>query len=257
MSHSTEKHSAFREKLANPEISDSELDSEISAIKDNLKQAKELIAALQLKGSSTFSSSLAYPQKLSKGYSSTFLFQVYLSVHRSVTEQHINSVFKEVDNEEIISDSLLRTDMLVEIAISSPDIDFHQPISTLITSSGTKVSFWAKPKDTCIPGKHSGVLTIRDPDSHQQYESIPFSMTVVDYAFDHISRPLLGNFVSFFIGCGSVITFCLALLGQIDKTFGMTSGTAGGAVAGFIYSRVLYDYKKHSVKIPQSGAQVP
>jgi hypothetical protein len=64
-----------------------------------------------------------------------------------------------------------------------------------------------------------------------------FTVQVVDFAFDHVSQPLLSRSMSVALGIGSLTMFVLTLLGQIDTTFGLTSGTVAGAIAGGIYLR--------------------
>ena len=59
---------------------------------------------------------------------------------------------------------------------------------------------------------------------------------VVDFAFDHVSRPLLSKTASVFLFIGSFIMFSLTLLEQIDKTIGLTSGTAAAVLSIIIYN---------------------
>ena len=59
-------------------------------------------------------------------------------------------------------------------------------------------------------------------------------MRVVDFAFDHISRPLLSKVMSSVLGMGSVIMFILTALEQVDKTFGLTAGTAAAVLSSTI-----------------------
>ena len=68
-------------------------------------------------------------------------------------------------------------------------------------------------------------------------------MRVVDYAFDHISRPFLSKVISVFLGLAAVVTYFLTSLEQIDKTFGYAAGTAAVTTAGFIYARYLVLYQ--------------
>ena len=135
------------------------------------------------------------------------------------------------------------------VSFSSPEIEFSEPVHKAISQSGAEVAFWARPKELAKPGTHSGVLTIRDSSSHTQYESVAFEAQIVDYAFDHISRPLLGNMMTFAVGAGSLLTFVLGLMGQIEKTFGLTSGTVGGAIAAFIFTGVFRFYKQRGITI--------
>jgi hypothetical protein len=46
-----------------------------------------------------------------------------------------------------------------------------------------------------------------------------------------------------------LITFVLGLLGHIDQAFGLTSGTAGGAIASLLYLRAFSAYEKPATKV--------
>ena len=74
-------------------------------------------------------------------------------------------------------------------------------------------------------------------------------MTVVDFAFDHVSRPWLSNLTSVVLGTGSAVAFVLTLLGQVDQTLGLATGGAIGAVAGFIHMRYLSLFKLHRTSV--------
>lgn len=76
---------------------------------------------------------------------------------------------------------------------------------------------------------------------------MPFRAEIVDYAFDHVSRPLLAKVISAAAGIGSVASFVLTFLGQIDKGFGLASGTAGGLIAALLTGRALRIYRNPTV----------
>ena len=100
------------------------------------------------------------------------------------------------------------------------------------------------PNDTCEPGDHEVILSISDRETQLEYESIVFTVTVKDFAFDHVSRPLLSKASSVALAIGSLIMFFLTLVGQIDTTLGLTSGTVAGAIAGAISLQFVRLYQQ-------------
>ena len=190
--------------------------------------------------------SLARPRRMSKGHASWFLVQFFVPQDRSRAQAAMEKTFGAEPFQETSATTELAAGLMLEIHLSSPEIEFSDPVITKIESRGTKATFWGKPKDTCNPGNHPGLLSIRDARTRQEYESITFSVEVVDYAFYHVSRPLLAKLASATAGLGAVAAFVLTFLGQIDKTFGLASGTAGGAVASYLFGRVAYTYHRPS-----------
>ena len=60
----------------------------------------------------------------------------------------------------------------------------------------------------------------------------------------HVSRPLLSKVSTFVLGNGSFTMFILALLEQIDKTVGLTSGTAADVLVVTVYSNSYNLYQQ-------------
>ncbi len=238
--------SQFTNQLADANVSEQVLKSEINDIQENNQKAKELVetATVYLSEQARFKVSIAHPLKLAKGYSVTFLVQIYPLHLRPSVEKRIKKVMKDWEHIEEDVGSSLTPGMSVEIALSSPDIIFLKPATKTIDKSGVDVSFFGKPTATCNPGNHTVILTIIDTSTEERYESISFRVTVVDYAFDHISKPFLVKLLSFVMGIGSFIMFVLGLLGQIDKSFGLASGTAGGAIIAYMFARMSKLYRR-------------
>ena len=110
--------------------------------------------------------------------------------------------------------------------------------------------FLGKPVNSCYVGEHKVVLSILDKKTNTEYQSETFSVQVVDFAFDHVSRPLISRAFAIVLGIGSFAMFMLTFLEQIDKTVGLTSGTAAGILALAIYASFYNIYQRVRPNIP-------
>lgn len=191
--------------------------------------------------------SIAHPKLLSKRYSSRFLVQIYLPEMRSKVSQVVAREFERQDVAELVRDSDLETGQRIKITLSSPSIVFSEPVIKKLDKAINTTNFIAKPDDDCHPGTHQVVLSLSDPETQIEYQSISFTVKVADFAFDHVSRPLLSNMTSIALGTGSLVMFVLTLLGRIDTTFGLTSGTVAGTLASAIYVRFLTLYQQPKI----------
>lgn len=90
------------------------------------------------------------------------------------------------------------------------------------------------PSENCRPGSHSVVLSVVDIETQVEYLSTSLDVRVVDFAFDHVSRPLLSKAMSAVLGLGSLTMFVLTALEQVDKAFGLTAGTAAAVLTSTI-----------------------
>lgn len=194
-------------------------------------------------GKKYFKISVGHPQLISKGYESPFVVQLFF-------EELTNSVkmkIKEIVGENYIErvyDTELKFGQVVKIKLFSPDITFPEAIAKKLDSSINSMTFLGKPLDTCQPREHKIVLSILDNKTGIEYQSETFSVKVVDYAFDHVSRPLLSKVSAYVLGIGSFAMFVLTLLEQIDKTIGLTSGTAAGVLAAVVYTNFYNLYQR-------------
>lgn len=195
-----------------------------------------------------FKISLAYPKLLSKRYSSSFIVQIFIPELKEKVTQKIHSEFGERKSEEIISESELSKDDVIIIKFYCPSIEFSDAVTKKLTHNLNSISFVGKPKDDCYPGSHQATMSITDANNGNEYQSITFQVKIVDYAFGCVPRPLLSNVMTVILGIGSLSMFILTLLGQIDTTFGLTSGTTAGAIATAIYFRFLSIYQRASFK---------
>ena len=225
----------------------------VTAIPMLVKDGIELVAERVKKSRTAFnepdagqklSISIAHPKLLSKRFASLFLTQIYLPEMRRRVSESIKRQFVNQEPVEYVSESELEMGQEIRLKLYSVEISFSDPVTKKLDSGLNVINFIAKPNDNCHPGTQLVLLSISDAKTHVEYESMSFFVQVRDYAFDHISRPLLSKAVSGAIGIGSLAMFTLTLLGKIDTTLGLTSGTVAGTFASGIYLRFFSLYQQ-------------
>jgi hypothetical protein len=194
--------------------------------------------------------SIAYPKLLSKRFEGTFLFQIYSTKNRSSAVRAIKKEFKGEQIIEETASSSVQVEQKIKIKIFNPQIDFSNEVTKVIRNDVTKFTFLGTPKDNCQPGFHKVLISIIDAETGNEFESITIRVNVTDFAFDHVSKPLLSKVSSVLLGIGSLTMFTLSLLEQIDKTIGLTSGTAAGVLATMIYVNFINLYQRTRLNNP-------
>lgn len=208
------------------------------------QEAKEKVDKPESKKRKNLKISVTNPKLLSKRFSSSFLLQIYLPDERSQVTRNIKSEFVDQKTSEYIQLSSIRIGQRLKVKFFSPVIDFPDPVIKLIDRSLNKVILLGMPKDNCETGSHKISVSISDADKGQELESFTIIVQVVDFAFDHISRPLLSRVGAVILGIGSFAMFILTFLEQIDKTVGLTSGAAAGVLALGIYASFYNLYQR-------------
>ena len=133
------------------------------------------------------------------------------------------------------------------IKLSSQYIDFGDPVTKTLEDDINETDIFGTPKDVSRPGNHLVKLSITDKETGHEYESKTFEVKVVDFAFDHISRPFLLQVTSAISGLASVATYLLTYFQDIDKAFGYTAGTAILLVGTAIFTRSHMLYRRLGV----------
>lgn len=182
-----------------------------------------------------FRISIAHPKFLSKRFESSFLFQVYTPDDRIRVTKNITDEFNQQEMAEHIQESSIGFGQLITVKFFSPEFVFSEPVTKLVTNKVSKIVYLGKPKDDCTPGLHRILVSVLDTKTNHEFESLTVSVQVVDFAFDHISRPMLSRVSAVVLGISSFAMYILTFLEQIDKTVGLTSGTAAGVLALGIY----------------------
>lgn len=190
-----------------------------------------------------YSLSIAHPKFLSKRFESVFLVEWYFEELRVSVAKRIQKVLGESYVEQYYSTRLKLGDV-VSVRLHSPDISFPDPVIKKLDSNSCEIILLAKPLESCFPGQHNVVLSISDNQTGVEYVSVLFKVNVVDFAFDHVSRPLFSKVSAIVLGISSFAMFILAFLEQIDKTVGLTSGTAAGVLATLVYTNFYNLYQR-------------
>lgn len=189
--------------------------------------------------------SIAYPRRLSKGDDPPFLVTFFPEKTREIIKEHIVSLFEDEKYLEEVVETVLHSGMDVTIEPTSHDIDFKpERYSAKLQDESNYFQFTCKPKPDSKPGKHRVTVVVVDQATDQLILSAMVSVQVVDYITDSISRPLVSKVGCVILGINSLLMSLLGLLGQIDITVGLTSGTAFMALAALLYSRFLALYRR-------------
>ena len=190
---------------------------------------------------------LAHPRLLSKRYTSSFKVYIYFSGARQKVAAQIKAEFGKQKSTEHDYPSQLRRGDVVDVKLFCPAIDFSDPVVKKLDRSSNLISFLGMPKQACHPGKHHVMLVICDHETGYERQSESFPIQIVDFAFDHVSRPLLANWSTAILSFGSLLMYILTLVGRIDTALGLTSGTTAAALAGAVYARFALLYKSVSI----------
>jgi len=181
--------------------------------------------------------SITHPKLLSKGYASLFIVQIYLPLMHLRATRIIAAEFGAQKVAEHTWDVELSKGSKIRIKLSSPVLSFSDPVIKRVENGLAVARFTAIPNDNCRPGTHYAMLSITDVETQLEYESLSFAVQVADFAFDHVSRPLLSKAMSVVLGIGSLTMFVLTGLEQVDKTLGLTAGTTAAVLTSAILAR--------------------
>lgn len=194
--------------------------------------------------------SISHPKLLSKRNETAFLLQIFLPREVEKVGSNIREEFDEQETTEHLRDSELKKGDVIKVKFFHPDIDFPEPAPKVLDKSVNRIVLLGKPKDTCEPGDHKVLVTISDAGTGHERESFTIMVNVVDFAFGKVSRPLLSKISAVVLGLGSFTMFVLALLEQIDKTVGLTSGTAAGVLMLAITTNFYNLYQRNRPATP-------
>ena len=181
--------------------------------------------------------SFAWPRLLSKGRSALFVFHIYPDEAAERAARQIQNFVKEYDLTEIRAESAHFIGEQISVEPKCPVICFMPNEATLkIEPRICKIHFTGIALESCVPQKHVGILHIKNAKTGDNLESLDFRIEIVDYAFDHVSRPLISWVSSGTLALAATASFTLTFLQEIDKTFGMTAGTGAAGLTAIILS---------------------
>ncbi len=203
--------------------------------------------AVELPQPTGFQISLLHPRRLAKGHSTTVTVQIYLPNQRADVFMRIEALrqrsIPELVENYSYSSSLI-PGMTVIIKLFSPAINFSDEVlKELQGEYVNRITFTVEPDKECALGRQEAVLSIRDSETNKEYESIPFSFIVDDFAFDHVSKPTLSLVSSGVTGIGSLALFTLTFLQKVDATLGIPVGTVTTALALLCGFRTTFLYQ--------------
>lgn len=192
----------------------------------------------------SFKLAIESPKLLSKRFSSPFRVVIYSSTAHEELEKILVQGSRNINILSYPEISDLKAGTFVVIDLSSQEIEFTKSVIKELVNGINIALFTGKPKDACYPGMHSVKLSVTNKENGHEYISQILEVKVVDFAFDHISRPFLSGLISIILGLGSFVTYALTFLGKVDQVFGLTSGTATALIATIIYGRLFDLYRR-------------
>jgi len=188
---------------------------------------------------------IIFPEKLSKGHATPFHLIFYPPFLEEQVVANPRFWIKQSEAEilSLKSDFSLYKSLKVETSFFSPDIMFSAPVLLEFSKKPSiKVaSFIAKPRESCKVGLHAVKVAVIEINNRTEIFSYVFQIKVIDFAFDHISRPLLSTFSAILSGVGGGIMYILTLLSKVDMALGLTSGTAA-FLLGFWLRQIANTY---------------
>ncbi len=164
--------------------------------------------------------------------------------------RNIQIEFEKEKTTEYVKQTLIKFGQKIRIKLFSPVFNFSNPEDKLIDDAQITTRVIGIPKDTCEPGVQKILVSVLDVDTKVEIESLTISVKVVDYVFGLVSRPLISKVSTVVLGIGSFAMFVLTFLDQIDKTVGLTSGTAAGFFAVGIYGSFYNLYQRVRPNMP-------
>ena len=183
-----------------------------------------------------FRVSVAHPKRFSKRVSSLILVSIYdrgsRAVVRRIVAHELNS-----DHIEHLMKAHIPEEKTIIISLFCPGITFSESVKTQLEDGYVSTTFIARPDNDSSHGKNQVRVAITDGESHREYYSSTFTVTITDFVFDHVSQPLFSKVSAVLLAIGSFIMFTLTVLKEIDIATGLTSGTTAAANAATIYGR--------------------
>jgi hypothetical protein len=190
-----------------------------------------------------FHVTVANPRLIPQGLSCPFMVFIYLPWGRTEVERQIRKDIGDSYVETVdMFESSLQSKIRVEL--ESQAVEFTKPVCIELTKSVNRASFLGRPISSCHSGIHKVKVNIEDDATNTNLYSAYVDVRVVDYAFDHVPRPLISKATAAVFGLGSLVTYFLTLLGKFDATFGWGSGTAAAAIAVVIHANMLQRYSR-------------
>jgi hypothetical protein len=247
--------SRLRERIDRPKWDVAALSADLREPSDLAARATALAhrAVAEL---SRFTVALSYPKRLGAGFPSHFLVQIFPPRRRKAAAAKVKHVFPEDDPAQVATEAPFRLNMKVRITLSSPVVDFSAAVLKRITSDGSDTTFTGTPKQAAPPGSHAAVLAVSDEHGEEEFLSLPFTVTIANYAFDHISRPRAARAIGSIVSVMSVVVFAAVLITRTAQVLGAAAGATGLAFSAILFARINSLYRNQAISM-QGDAQLP
>lgn len=170
--------------------------------------------------------SISYPRLLSKGRpGKKFVFHMYPQSCSDEARKQIQNII-DTNMEEKHSDARVNIGSTVIVRLCCPAVQFTPLEATIRIENGlNRLIFIGKVTDDACNGDHEAILSITLKDTLITVHSAAFNIRIVDYLFDHVSRPLASGISSALSGCAAITSFALVSIEQIDKVSGYGAGS--------------------------------
>jgi serine/threonine protein kinase len=203
-----------------------------------------------------FRISIAHPRTLSKGFNSKIVVVLYLSDEHKQVRQVLRRDFSDDSRKvpqrytETRDTTSIQSQTRVQVDLFSQAIEFSQTVSLELLEPLNCARFLAKPREDCRIGEHQTKVVIRDCSTGSERYSGFIQIKVVDYLFDHVSRPFFSRCTSIVLTAGSLVTFLLTILGKLDQTLGLTSGATALLLGSALFGNLFKGYISHTKSLP-------
>lgn len=193
-----------------------------------------------------FEISILHPRRLAKGFSTGFIVHINLQSARTAFESRLSRVSEQEQArlEAQQGKPGLEPGMQVAVSLSSSAIRFSPEKMIQLRNNLNVVSFNALPELEFSQGWQVGLVSIRASETQFEYESVPFACRIDDYAFGHISKPLVSYVTSSIMVLIAIVLGSLTYIGKIDKAMGVAAGVGITAGAAFVGVRTTWLYQQ-------------
>lgn len=193
----------------------------------------------------TYRISLLKPKKFSKNYSSKVTISFYILEFRKKLVASITEYLKKGEENDFHTEIKRGTKLKVILKGTAIEVDKKDGAHLILDKGIVKTDFIVTPKNSYKEGQQFLNLIITESSENGlELFSETIEIKVVDLVFGIISRPILNNALTVFTSLAGIASYLLVQLGNFDKAFGLTAGTVGLLIAGFLFRDNGNNYKK-------------
>jgi hypothetical protein len=187
---------------------------------------------------------VGYPKRVAKGRASAFVVQIHLPEGEEAAAQRLLEAFGDTASGRVSSGQQLPLGQDVSIALSSPDVVFSAAKQWQVSPAGIDAAFFGRPGEDARPGAHAGILTVTETGSQRELASMPFTVTIADFALGKMSRPTLRGVVTGVLVVASVGILGYSFMNQVQEVMGVVTGVVGAAISAVVTVRTTALYSR-------------